>query len=104
MSNKNRKAKRHRTKGLGRPLKKTHPRIRLISQMVGIAFGLAITILGLMILGELAMLVMAAVASSPTLLSAMNAFKAGIDVADTVATLVAVIAVLRAIFKDRAKR
>lgn len=104
MNSKNRRKAKRRTKGLGRPLKKTHPSIKFVSKMVGIGFGLACTIVALMILGELAMLVMALLATNPTAVSAMTALKAGIDTFDLLAKLVALIAVLRAIFKDRRKR
>lgn len=104
MSKKNRKATRLRTRGPGRPLKKTHPRIKFAAKMVGIAFGAAVTVLATAILGELAMLLMSVFATSAQVVSFWNALKAGKDAVDLVVYAVAGAALFRAIFKVRRKR
>jgi len=102
-SKKKEKAKRLRTKGPGRPLKKTHPRIKTATRVITVAALAVATILGLMVVGELAMLAMAN-SNHPVFLSGLAALKAGTGVADFVAKVIGLIALYRAFFKDRRSR
>lgn len=93
---KNRKAKRLRTKGPGRPVKMTRSPIKKVFRALAVALLTVLALVAIAVLGDLVMLVNV---TNPILVAVLTALDAGLKVVDFVAKVVGIAAFIRAVRK-----